>query len=270
MPRYVSPWVPMALGSVVARGAGKISKFSDSEYIKDLPPGPSTSVRTAMKRRTFSRTQTRTKRRRFRRRRRIRRMRMAQPYSIVRKMRTVKHVNLNPIAAALTLVQLKLNSTFDPHGSAGATQPLGFDQYSTLYKKSAVIGWSVELEIVTVDNSIPTKVGFTPMTQSSGLSAYEHYMELPSTVSTVMTPDIDKAHLRSRGGVKRWLLPPGGKLMTDDTLYVTNDTADPTRILYGHLWAQAMDSAADPSAVLITCVITQTVVFFDPKIPDRS
>lgn len=236
------------------------------------PPAPAPEILSgvpsnAMRRRQFIR---RRRPSRFRRRRYGRRVSTLQPKSIVRRFKTVKYFTLNPVAGDLYSQQLKLNSPFDPNGGAGSEQPLGWDQYTALYQRSAVVSWSVNIEAVSTDNTNPIKIGFTPMVSSTGLTEYQHYMELPATVSTVLTPDIDKTLLRSRGGVKKWFLPRGGRMLADDTLSHGTSAGDPSRILYGHVWAEAMDGAADPATVHFTVTMWQTCVLYVPAIPARS
>lgn len=212
---------------------------------------------------------TRSLRRRKRRSiRKIGAYHAVQPYSIVRKLKTVYATAQDPAAGTLASNLIALNDAKDPLGPSSATQqPLGFDQYEALYNKYCVIGWKVKVEAVTVDNSNALYVGFTPTTASTALTSYSHYKECPGTVSRILSPDIDKAVFSTKGSVKKQMLRRG-KILTDDTLYA-DVTASPTRILYGHIWSHVMD-ATDPANTKIVVTLEQLVVFFDPKIPARS
>lgn len=229
------------------------------------------SAPTAMAKR--SRTRTMTKRRRRFGRRRFKRNypgRSLQPYSVGRWLNTATYVSLNPAAGAITVSTMVLNSGFDPLGSASATQqPLGFEQYEAMYNRYCVVAWKCFFECVSTDNSNPLVVGFTALPTINTLTSFQHYKELPSTVQRVITPDIDKVTFGMRGSVKRWLLPQGGKMLSDTDLSAVT-TAYPTKILYGHLYAQAMDGSSDPAAVHIVIKMRQLIVFFDPKAPARS
>lgn len=153
----------------------------------------------------------------------------------------------------------------------GAGQPLGYDQWCALYQKYVVIGWRVRLELVTVDNSNATVVGFCPLTTSSALASFSHYKEVPGNKSVICTPDIDKNEILTSGGVERYLLGNrrAGRMFSDDQLYAAT-SANPTRPLYGHIYVQPMDMAADVSAVQWILTLEQIVVFFDPITPSRS
>lgn len=207
-------------------------------------------------------------RRRYRRRLRRRVPRALTPYSVARRLVSVYSTSLDPAAGASAYGYLFLNSAFDPTGSLTGQQPMGFDQYAALYKRYCVIGYSLKLEWCSSDNSVPVMVGFTPL-EDTTKRTLEHYKELPGTVSSIVTPDIDKLTMFARGGVKRRMLPRGGRLLSDDTLCAAV-TADPDRTLKGHIWAHAMNMTGDPTSV--NCVITlyQTVVFFVPESPSRS
>lgn len=216
-----------------------------------------------------SRRRFRGGRRRYRRRRIGRALRSVQPYTLTRNLKSVAHFNVDAGAGTIYVNTVNLNSAFDPTGVIGSGQPLGFDQYTALYQRCAVVKWSVKLEVCSTDNTNPIMIGFTPLVTSTGLSTYDHYKELPGTVSTILTPDVDKSKLFAKGGVKRYFLPPSARLMSDDT--VTHGVGgNPSRILYGHIWVQSMDEASDPSNVRVIATIWQTVVFYVPEIPSRS
>jgi len=218
------------------------------------------------------RTRTRTARRSRRRRPRkmFRRVaRSVQPYSIVRKLKTCTTFSLDPAAGAIATQLLCLNSAYDPTQAIGAGQPLGFDQYTSLYQRVAVLGWSVHLQIVSTDNTNPLVVGFCPLVSGSALTSYQHYRELPANKSVIVTPDIDKNILMARGKVKTYFMPKSGRMLSDDT--VTHGIGgDPSRKLYGHIYAEDMNLSADPSTVRIVATITQIVCFYVPEVPARS
>lgn len=204
------------------------------------------------------------------RRRYGRKIRTTLPYAIIRKLPTSFYSSLDAGAGTLTTDIIKLNSAYDSTGSVSASaQPMGMDQYEALYNRYCVVGWKLEIQFVSIDNTNPIVVGFTPTRQSASLTNQHRYMELPGTVWKVVSPDIDKVTLKTKGGIKRWLLPPGGKILTDSTLSAVYN-ADPSKLLYGHIWVQTQDSTADPAAIKYTAKLTQIITFFDPIAPARS
>lgn len=254
----------------IARHVGRGGLVRMPAPLPNLPgpikEGIKTFLGTSTRKKMPSRTKrpTKLRRKKFYRRRR----RAVQPYSIVRKLKTVANFAIDT-GAGVTREYYKLNSAFDPSGSVSANQPLGFDQYTSLYNRYCVVNYAVKLEFVTTDNTHPIVVGHTPSTSSTALASFSHYKESPGTTSMVLTPDIDKGRLFTRGKIKPFLLPRGGKYLTDDDVNALV-TADPSKILYGHVWAQPMDTTSDPATVRIIATIYQTVVFYDPVIPSRS
>lgn len=192
-----------------------------------------------------------------------------QPYSVVRKLKTALVWAHNPAAGNINVYQLKLNSAYDPNGNLGSSQPLGYDQMAALYSRYCVISYAIHMKAVSTDNTNAIVVGFTPRTEATDLTTYLHYLECPGTVSRHMTPDIDKIEYGSKGRIKKFLLPLGGKMLTDDTVAAATGS-DPSKILYGHVWMQSLDATSDPSTVTIVGILYQTIVFFDPIIPARS
>lgn len=206
----------------------------------------------------------------YRRRRKSRRKATFIPKTIVRKLKTSFSLSLDPSTGNIATYLFNLNSAHDPLGNASATQQgLGADQYDALYKRYTIVGWKVKVEAVSTDNSAPIVIGFTPTAQDTALTNYNHYKELPATVSRIMTPDIDKVYFSTKGSVKKWLLPYGGRILIDDTLSAEMGSS-PSKILFGHLWAQGANTGADPGAVYVIGTLEQVIVYYDTKIPARS
>lgn len=220
-------------------------------------------------RRSRRRSRRSKRSRRGGRRRRARKLRATQPYAIVRKLKTNTYFELDGTTNPATQI-LKLNSAYDPLGSASATQQgLGYDQYEAIYKRYCVVGWKVKLEICASENTYPIVCGFTPTTLSSALTTYSHYKECPGTVSRLLTPDVDKSMLIAKGSVKRWMLPKGGKILSDDLLSAQYNV-DPSKILYGHIWSAPANSTNDTGVARFVVTLEQIVMFYDPKIPSQS
>lgn len=194
-----------------------------------------------------------------------------QPKTHTLVMKSCHYESLDGGAGALTVSTHALNGCNDPWLSADSIQPLGFDQWSTLYRKYCVIGWKARVEVVTTDNTNSIVVGYCPLDSSTALASYMHYKEATGNKSVIMTPDIDKAEFWIKGGVERILLgsKKRGRMLTDTSLYA-DVTANPTRVLYGHLYCQSLTGSADAAVVYVNITLYQTVVWFDPIIPARS
>lgn len=272
MPAPIAPWVPMALGSVAARGANQLYRWADSRYISSGPAPPSTSVRTAMKRRTFSRT--RSQRRRFKRRRRgiIRRRipRSVAPREKLIRVNAVVPPTLACTSGAIGVFALKMFDITDPFGTATNVQPLGYDQWKGLYNKAFVVGVKVVCRIHN-KGTAAVMVGVTPMPESqanSGLSPFEHYMELAGTKSRLLSPDVDHCVLVSKIGTARHV--GVRKLRDEDAFHCDLDgEVAPTRDAWVHVWGQPIDkTTTNPLELVVTA--EYLVRLYDPIIPARA
>lgn len=210
-------------------------------------------------------------RRRYKSKRRGRRRdyrgRIGMPFKIVRRVRTTLYYAFNPGAGTIATGLLNLNSAQDPTGNVGSGQPLAHDQYSGLYERCAVIGGTVQVECASADGTNPVAVGINVQPSSSTLTTYEHYKEMPHTSMKLMTPDLDKVVFGTRFGVAKYF--GHRKILSDDRLSAAIG-AEPTDLLYGHLFFQSVDKTADSGIIHTVITITQTIVYFKPKAPARS
>lgn len=211
------------------------------------------------------------RRRNYRRKFYRKRIPRLQPWSTCVKLKTISPQSIDGAAGVLTTQVYCLNGCYDPFLANDTAQPLGFDQWATLYRKYCVIGWKVKVELVTKDNSNAAVVGFAPSTSSTALASYMHYKESPANRSVTLTPDIDKSMFVTKGSIEKFLFGGRrrGKILSDDETTALC-TANPVRPVYGHLYVQAFDATSDIAAVLANITIEQIVVFFDPIIPGRS
>lgn len=231
--------------------------------------GAQTSTARMMKRgRSYTRTQTRRRRRgRFGRRRNYPR-KTSFPWKMVRVLKTVKYISLNPGAAgAIATATFLINSANDPTGASGSGQPLGFDQMASVYERYAVIGAKIFVECTSAEATHPIAVGLHAEKDSSALTSYEHYKELPSTQMRLMTPEQDKVTMALKVPISR--LYGHRKFLSDNRLSAYT-TADPDDKAYIHVFAQPVDQTTDVGVVHLVCTIYQTIVFYTPRVLARS
>lgn len=218
------------------------------------------------------RTYKKRPRRRFRRRI-FKRRRVAKgiPYTKVVELKTSFLGQHNPAAGTIGVDTIALNGANDPTLAMGAGQPLYWDQWTAMYRRYCVIGWKIDFQVVTTDNTNPTVFGFCPLTTSTALANHLAYKEVAGNISAVCTPDIDKNYLSAKGSVEKYLLGAKrrGRMLSDDNLYALT-SANPTNVLYGHIYTQAFDQSADPAVINYCATLKQIVVFFDPIVPGRS
>lgn len=255
------------IGMRAIRSGGYISTAKEDAPNGGWMPGYRTkSLKRTQMRRALRRRRAAKRGRIFRPRRSL----TMQPKTIVRELKTVTYAALNPGAGTLAQVQFQLNSAYDPTGSVDTEQPRFYDQYTAMYSYNCVVGYKIFIEAATSgDDAVACCIGFTPTTTTTNQGNYKAYKELPGTKSTILTKDIDKTSFGTAGSIKKWLMPRGGRILTERDLCAVTGT-NPNQILYGHLWAETIDLTADPA--LINCIVTikQIVVFFNPVVPGQS
>lgn len=273
MPFQVAPWVPMALGSAAARGAHRLYRWADTEYINPNPRAPSTSVKPAMARRT--RTMTTFRRRKTKRRRRgIIRRRIPRALAPTEKVIRAKLVDtFTSAGGAGGALETRLVSVMNiPDPTSGHTnqQFLGYDEWKALYRKGVVLGIKLTVQVHN-KGSVGMLFGVTPMPENqnnTALTTHEHYMELSQTKSFLLSPDVDRGVIVYKMGTRRWLHVKS--LRDEDAFHsVLAAETEPTRTFWITTWFQPIDAATQCA---YECVITYEFLIrlFDPIVPARS
>lgn len=272
MPFQVAPWVPMALGSAAARGAGGLYRWADSHYINPQSAGPAVSTQTRMGKRSRTYTQTKRRSKKRSRRGRIRRALVSVPIprSKLVKMRAVFTQQRTCTSGALSYSLFSLNDITDPFVSHATVQPLYYDQLKTLWKKACVVGASIYMRVHN-GGAAACMVGIVPAPESqanTALTEYEHYLELPRCKSKMLSPDVDREVLGHAVSIKRHF--GVRNLKDEDTFHCDLSTdAGPTRTAFWHVFFRPVDKT---TTVTLDCVFTLDfiVLLWDRVIPARS
>lgn len=264
----VSPWVPMALGSVAARGAHGLYRWADSHYINPRPVGPSAT--TAMRRTSRRPTTSRRYRRRRRGvvRRRIPRTLTSQTRLV--RARAVGTTVMPCTSGAIGYIAVSMFDVTDPFVGAGSGQPLGYDQWKSIYNKGYVVGCKVTLRAHNAGTAA-VMYGITPCPESQGvtsLTPYNYYMELPGTTARILSPDVDHGVLSMKVSTRKHVHVRD--LKDEDSFHfdLDNETA-PTRNAYFHLWVQPIDTSTTNS-VQFVYTAEYLIRLYDPIVPARS
>lgn len=191
------------------------------------------------------------------------------PNSKLIRAKVVDYQNYTP-TGALAAVEIQMNSIDDPFQTAGTGQPLGYDQWKALYKHAYVLGSKVTVKAHNNGTSA-CMIGITPMKPAQGstnLTSYEHYMELPSTKSRILSPDVDHCTFSHKVSTKKFLSIKDIRDNDDFKIDLVNETP-PSTVSYWFVWAQAMDATA---VIDIDTVITvdYIILLTDPIVPSRS
>jgi len=211
--------------------------------------------------------------RRFSRRLKLRRsIGLLAPAKKLVRLKSCFNVALGVADGSLTPSYVCLNALSDSRQALGAEQPLGYDQYAALYQKYTVIGFKA---YATFANHAvySTVVGLHIATNNNGLTAYEHYRELPHTAMKVLTSDIDHTTLVLKGSTKKFFPI---KLMSEDEANGTLDTGgsgvDPSSnySVWLHIFAQHIAKSAEGTNLTVVVTIERIAVLWDRVTPARS
>lgn len=212
-------------------------------------------------------------RRRFRKRRRgIIRKRLPRSLTPRTKIITCKVVESEArthTSGALERLNVHTIDITDPFGTGSTAQPLGYDQWRTLYDKAKVLGVKVKF---TVHNSgsEPIMMGMNARYPNniSGLNDWEYQCELPGTVSRILSQDIDHGTLSLKRSTKKLCNIANLKDAQELECDLNTPTA-PTIDPIIECWTQPFDKATATDADAIV-EVTYIVLLYDPIIPARS
>lgn len=257
----------------MAAGYGAFHKLNN--YYRQGMSRPSAKISVRGRQRAMPRSYTRTmrKRRRGRRRRGIIRRRI--PRALMPREKVARCVAVYPVisagtSGALIAQGVSMFDITDPFGGASNVQPLGYDQWKGLYNKACVLGLKVTIRVHN-KGTAAVMCGITLLPESQGnttLTPFEHYMELPTTKSRLLSPDVDHTVIVSKVNVRKHMRLKS--LRDEDAFHVDldNETA-PTRQAYVHCWVQPIDkSTTNPFEMVVTA--EYLVRLFDPIVPARS
>lgn len=261
----------MALGSVAARGAAGLYRWSDSHYINPRPVGPTVKSQTRMARKR-SRSYTRNSRKKPRTRRGIIRRRIPRAIAPASKLILAKAVHSFSLTSSTTAAAFVVNmmDITDPFVTSGTEQPLGYDQWKGLYNKAYVVGVKITLRLHN-KGSTGVMFGISPFPESqssTGLLTHAHYMELPSTVSRLLSPDVDHGILVKKIGTRRHFHLTS--LKDEDAFHVDLDAeVAPTRTAYIACWMSTIDGTTSNSGEGV-CTAEYLIRLYDYIVPSRS
>lgn len=224
--------------------------------------------------RTRTARRTRVKRRGKKRRRGVIRKRVPRAITSNEKVIRVKLVdgftNAGGASGALETRMVNVMDITDPTSGHNNQQPLGYDSWAQFYKKACVLGLSMRVRLHN-KSTVGVMFGITPMPENQGntaLNSYEHYMELPGTVSRLLSPDVDHAILTYKLSTRKRLHLKS--LRDEDAFHcsLATETA-PTRTFWVQTWCQPIDAATQSP---FECVIEYEflVRLFDPIVQARS
>lgn len=179
-------------------------------------------------------------------------------------------VQFNTINTAGPIVshfqQYKINSLFDPYVGVGSgNQPLGYDQYITLYQRYFVYGCKVQVNFWKANNDLGH--GWCHLIASQTSTVYtggdvQSMHSRPNTFTKQITPWNGNGHpivMRKYYRIKNWLRE---KEDPSDVQALTG--GDPTSIVYLNVGCSTYDGTAISDITQIRVKLTYYAMLFQP------
>jgi len=173
----------------------------------------------------------------------------------------------------------RANSVFDPYQPTGGHQPMGFDQWATIYNKYTVVGSRATLKYspLSITNVTQGRMGILLSSDTAGTASFtsvnnllesklvgKNWKEIGSTVTMYSKND---AMVAKNFSAKRFF----GKVnVQDGSANTALVTTNPGNEAYYIPWTSCIASGQDPGALNFTITIDYIVIFSDPKNLDGS
>lgn len=166
------------------------------------------------------------------------------------------------------------NGLFDPDVTGVGGQPLGFDQWSTLFQRYRVLASSIDVAFNTPDattnDAQVIKAVVVPSALATTFATYVAASSQPYAVEREMNGVIPTPTSRLKSMMETSVIMGSTKqgIMADDTLQASTG-ANPANLWYWHCYVTTIDTAANAS-VNVTGVVRYLVDFFDRNLLTMS
>lgn len=193
-------------------------------------------------------------------------MPLLAPQSVVRRLRYVQDVDLNPpVGGAPAVNVFRANSCYDPDVTGGGSQPQGLDQYlgvqdgSGLYKNGIVLSSKCKVIFYNYDTAYLQSAGVTVSAASTAETSEAKYAMAQHTSSVWLAPEGASDSLKICTKVCDTAKFLGKRTVRNDSdmqFYSNGDTSTDNTIYY-HVWVSGLgeDSANVKARVIIDYVI---------------
>lgn len=140
----------------------------------------------------------------------------------------------------------RVNSLFDPDFTSAGNQPLGFDQFSALYGRYAVIHTRFEIQYANT-TSLPVRIGYFLSPQSTAPAASGVWSVQPFGRSTTLGPiGSGKDVLTLRGSTNLFTeLGVTKRQYQDEADFSATTSANPLRVLYLHIFTHGITASGN-------------------------
>lgn len=208
-------------------------------------------------------------RRNFRRNRRnyvskVYRMPFAR--STITTLRYVQRIELDPGALGTTdWHTFRMNSIFDPDYTSTGHQPMGHDQYATLYHRYLVLGAKMTVQFVTTGTTVGTGGNIVGLrfdkdaTASADIIDTIEHSDTKYRVLSSSESSAGKVTITQNFSTKKFFAVK--RYDQDHSAIMSNN---PARLAYCHMFCGPLETGIDTSKVACLVTINYLVKFSEP------
>lgn len=195
---------------------------------------------------------------------------MIVPDRVITKLRYNHNFSMSTVANVAKLQAYRMNSCYDPDFTNIGGQPMGFDQWATLFSRYKVYGSKITVKTHNMNNGVASlcRICLLPTLQSAALGTdMAEVIEQPYAKNTIQGW-YQPAYLKHYMTVEK-ILGLNKKTVEIETGFSAVTGENPGNEAFWHLYIQS----ADPSLTgtyWMTVTLTYYVEFYDRKPLDRS
>lgn len=190
-------------------------------------------------------------------------MSRALPKNITVKLRYYNNHTLNPLGGAAAAVLYRANSAYDPEFSVGGGQPMGLDQWFSLYTKAVVVGSKCTAKTVNSTGGEQALFGVTLCNASAAELTCKPYIEQDRTSwSLICGPTSVDTEVTAKYGAKSFFSLKD--IIEADDQTFTNGS-DASAGAYFHVWLGSVSGTHDPAQHIVQVLVEYTITFYEPR-----
>lgn len=157
----------------------------------------------------------------------------------------------------------------DPFNTSGTQQPLGYDQWKTLYKRAKVLGAKVTFTCHNA-GAVAVVIGCTliPEGENAAQTPWEYNAESPNSRYRILSPEMDHTTIGMVSSTKKYFRIADIKDNEEIACDIDADTG-PDRVGYFTCWA-ALHNGTTATNVDYIIKVQYIILLDQPQVPARS
>jgi hypothetical protein len=156
----------------------------------------------------------------------------------------------------------RLNSLFDPDFTGVGTQPVGFDQWSALYNRYRVHACKVHVEFISSGTTLGALCGVSIRRDSTVANQFQDLVGEPYCVWVGAGAAQAGPACIHTGASVREIYGIGNSTFMDED-YSASIGANPSRVVYGHIWCNTWTQTAEAISFRVAVHLIYDVEFYE-------